>query len=132
MSAEPWWVIPEGTLGQVVNALTSGAALHVFTVKQAPSKPAGAVAGPYPTQAAAQAKATALNQGATATPPHVAAQAGQDVLTQSGINAGNWLLQIGEVLLGIVLLAIGVAHITKAVPAATKIAKTAGAGALLA
>lgn len=125
-------MIPEGTLGQVVNALAHGAALHVFTVRQAATKPPGAVAGPYPSQSAAQAKATALNQGATATPPHIAAQAGQDVLTGTGINAGNWLLRVGEVLLGIVLLAIGVAHITRALPAATKIAKTAGAGALLA
>jgi hypothetical protein len=47
------------------------------------------------------------------------------------VNIGNWLLRIGEVLLGIVLIAVGVAHVTRAVPAATTIAKVAGAGALL-
>jgi hypothetical protein len=63
---------------------------------------------------------------------NVAKGAAQDTLSTSGINVGNWLLRIGEALLGIVLLAIGVARITRAVPVATKIAKTAGAGALLA
>lgn len=126
-------MIPEGAAGQLISSFSmQGPALHVYTVKQSATKPPGAAAGPYSTQAQAQAKATALNQSSTATPSHIAAQAASDVLTQSGINAGNWLLRIGEALLGIVLLAIGVARITRAVPVATKIAKTAGAGALLA
>lgn len=132
MSANPWWVIPEGFVGQVVNGLAGGAALHLYTVKQSATKPPGAVAGPYPTQGAAQAQATTMNKGGVATPGNIAVQAGEDILHATGINVGNWLLRIGEVVLGIVLLAIGVAHVTRAVPAATKIAKTAGAGGLLA
>jgi hypothetical protein len=129
-----WWVIPEGFAGQLISGLSlRGPALHVYTVKQSSTKPPGAVAGPYTTQAQAQAKADALNQGSTATPGHIAVAAGEDILTgQTGTNVGNWLLRIGEVLLGLVLIAVGMARITRAVPVATKIAKTAGAGALVA
>lgn len=45
-------------------------------------------------------------------------------------NGALWL-RVAEGVLGIVLIAIGLARITKAVPVATKIAKTAGAAAVL-
>lgn len=43
----------------------------------------------------------------------------------SRLTQANTWIRVGEVLLGIVLLAVGVARLTNAVPAATKIAKTA-------
>lgn len=49
-----------------------------------------------------------------------------------GLNLTNWLLRTGEILLGIVLIAVGVAKMTSAVPIATKMAKTAGAVGLAA
>ena len=42
----------------------------------------------------------------------------------------NLWLRAGEIILGIVLLAIGIARVTRAVPVATSIARTAGAVAL--
>lgn len=41
----------------------------------------------------------------------------------SRLAEGNTWIRIGEGVLGLVLLAVGVAHMTKAVPAATKIAR---------
>lgn len=94
----------------------------------------------FPTKTAAQNAANAFNKNPG--PPLGGVQAPGvapginsplpkiDLL--GNVNVGAWLLRIGEVLLGIVLIAVGVAHVTHAVPIATKIAKTAGAGALLA
>ena len=49
----------------------------------------------------------------------------------SVLQSGNLWLRIGEGILGIVLIAIGIAKLTNAVPIATKVAKTAGAVAVL-
>jgi hypothetical protein len=124
-----WWVIPEGLTGQAFSLVTGR--FTKYTTVRATSKPAHAVAGPYTTQAQAQQKANDLTSQAIPGPATPQA-AVNDVLGGSGVNAGSWLLRIGELLLGLVLLAVGVARITRAVPVATKIAKTAGAGALLA
>lgn len=43
------------------------------------------------------------------------------------LSEGNTWLRLGEGLLGIILIAVGLARITSAVPAATRIAKTVGA-----
>jgi hypothetical protein len=43
--------------------------------------------------------------------------------------ASTWM-RVGEVVLGIILLAVGVSRMTKAVPVATKVAKTVGMAAL--
>ena len=48
----------------------------------------------------------------------------------SRLTQANTWIRAAEVILGVVLLGIGIARITDAVPAATKIAKTAGAVAL--
>jgi hypothetical protein len=124
-----WWVIPEGLTGQAFSLVTGRFAK--YTTVSAGTRPPSAVAGPFSTQAEAQARASQMTSQAIPGPATPQAAAG-DVLTASGINVGSWLLRIGEVLLGLVLLAVGVARITRAVPVATKIAKTAGAGALLA
>jgi hypothetical protein len=49
----------------------------------------------------------------------------------SVLQSGSLWLRIGEGILGIVLIAIGIAKITNAVPIATKVAKAAGAVAVL-
>lgn len=54
-------------------------------------------------------------------------------LTQllSALTSGALWIRVAEGVLGVVLIAIGLAKITRAVPVATKIAKTAGAVAVL-
>jgi hypothetical protein len=120
-----WWVI---------NAIsrpggTRGPQLTHYVVVQAATRPVNAVAGPFPTQAAAQAWQTSANSAGNS-PGSAIGAATNDLL--GGVNIGAWLLRIGEILLGLVLIAVGVAHMTRAVPIATRIAETAGAGALLA
>jgi len=122
-----WWVVnqisrPGGARGPqqtnyAVVSTTGGA------------RPPNEVAGPFTTRAAAQAWQTSASSAGNS-PGSAIGAAANDLL--GGINVGSWLLRIGEVLLGLVLLAIGVARVTRAVPVATRIAKTAGAGALLA
>lgn len=134
MATGSWWVIPEGFLGKLANAFTVGPALGVWTTVQGPSRPQGAVAGPYATLAEAQDEVKRLNAGqGYATPGNIAKSGASAVKNDifGNTDIGHWILRIGEVVLGIVLIAVGVAHVTKAVPVATKIAKTAGAGALL-
>jgi hypothetical protein len=48
----------------------------------------------------------------------------------SRLTSANLWERIGEVVLGLILVAVGVAHITHAVPLATKVAKTVGVAAL--
>lgn len=86
--------------------------------------------GPYPTIAAAKASveplSTAVKTGAGAV--EGAATAVPDFLSR--LTSANLWERIGEVVLGIVLIAVGLARITHAVPVATQIAKTAGAVAV--
>ena len=46
------------------------------------------------------------------------------------LTQGSTWVRVGQVVLGVILIAVGVARITHAVPAATRIAKTAGAVSL--
>lgn len=46
------------------------------------------------------------------------------------LTEGSTWVRVGEVVLGLILLAVGVARITHAVPAATRLAKTVGAVSL--
>lgn len=69
MAAE-WWVVPQGTIGNVISdlsaiahgSLTVGSLVHVV---QSPTPPSGFIDGPYPTQAAAEAAASRLNGAVT-------------------------------------------------------------------
>jgi hypothetical protein len=114
-----WWVIPEGFAGQLVQGLSPGGpALHVYTVKQSATPPPGQVAGPYSTQAEAQAQATALNQGSTATPAHIA-QASASSISSSILGPlfqSNIWLRVAEVLIGVVLIGIGLNAMLKGKP----------------
>lgn len=55
--------------------------------------------------------------------PQAAAKGAENV-TFHGLNLGSWFLRIGEILLGIVLVGVGVARITGAQNAVSKIVKT--------
>lgn len=107
-----WWVIPEGFLGKLVNALGPGISLNLYTVKQSATQPPGAVAGPYPTQAQAQAKATALNQAGSnvATLPNIGAGAAQSAVssvTQGIFTQQTFWSRVGESVAGAILLYVG-------------------------
>jgi hypothetical protein len=47
-----------------------------------------------------------------------------------GLNLGNWILRIGEILLGVVLIGVGVAKLTGTTNAVAGAAKTAGKAAV--
>jgi hypothetical protein len=128
MAGNPWWVIPEGFLGKLTNALISGPTLNLYTAVQSAGQPPGAVAGPYNSQAEAQAQAKQLNGKSVATLPNIAAATTSSVAgaVSSSVlgplfQASIWL-RVAEVVLGVVLIAVGVAKLTNAIPAATKIA----------
>lgn len=55
--------------------------------------------------------------------PQAAAKGAENV-TFHGLNLASWFLRIGEILLGIVLVGVGVARITGAQNAVSKIVKT--------
>lgn len=48
-----------------------------------------------------------------------------------GLNLGEWILRIGEIVLGVVLVGVGIAHITGVQNTISKAAKVAGTAALL-
>lgn len=65
---------------------------------------------------------------------HGAEQAAAGAISQSVLGPlfqANIWIRVGEVLLGVVLIAAGVARLTHAIPIATKVAQTAGAAAVL-
>jgi hypothetical protein len=129
----PWWVIPEGFVGKLVNALGPGATLNLYTVKQSATEPAGAVGGPYATQAEAQAQATAFNTSGKnqATLPNIATGTAQAAATGAGNLLGlpsvngaalrPLMVRVMKVIAGLLLVAVGVvqlAHPEKALAAA--------------
>jgi hypothetical protein len=120
----PQWTISEPgyVLGKVSNATEKGLAetavypgrLIFFTSEKAArayalSKGHGAIVSPA-TKVGGQ---KALDVGT---------QAAQDVL--GGFDIGAWFLRVGEILLGLVLIGVGVARITGAQNAISKIVKT--------
>lgn len=113
-----WWVVPEGFLGQLQTAFTVGPVLHIYTPKQSTLKPPGAVAGPFATQAEAQAKADELNKSGVATPGNIAKQAASSALTSlnplAPVFQANIWMRVGEFIIGIVLIGVGLAKLTGA------------------
>jgi hypothetical protein len=82
-----WWVIPEGAIGQITNNFTfAGDASTLYTVKQSTTRPPGAKAGPFTTQAQAQAQADTLNASGRAA----------SVAASPGAVLGNPLNAIGD------------------------------------
>jgi hypothetical protein len=122
-----WWVIPEGEAGQLIGQLVRGveggapAAVDngvgsLFTVTQAPARPAAAVAGPYPSRTAAQAQAAKLNTTVTnsTTPTEHNITKG---LTGWGLSVSGiapWFFRGLKILFGGVLIIVGVSKLTGA------------------
>lgn len=131
-----WWVVnkisrPGGPRGpQQTN----------YVIEQAATRPLNTVAGPYSTKAEAQAWQTSANTAGNS-PGSAVGGVTNAVGNATGLTAigdffsrltqANTWIRAAEVVLGVVLLAIGIARITDAVPAATRIARTAGAAALI-
>lgn len=96
--------------------------------------------GPYATKAAAS-NAIGVTNGATTGkgggpngPNTTNPQANKSAQLPDifhGLNLGEILLRLGEVVLGVVLIGVGVAHITGAQNTISKAAKVAGTAALL-
>lgn len=134
-----WWVI---------NTSPPSGTPTVYTVMEGTQAQAeaygGGIAGPY-SQARADQVAASRPQNASAPGPFpgTSISPGGGITTSnplsglasvgdffSRLGQANTWIRVGEVVLGLVLLAVGVARITHAVPAATKIAKTVGAAAI--
>ena len=123
-----WWLIAYLPLG-------SAYTYEVFqgTQAQAQAKASlavnGKVLGPYPSQAAAVAAEKTQPTNPNATPvinlPSVPGIAGvQQIGTFFGsLGQANTWIRVGEVILGLILIAVGVARLTHAVPAITKVAE---------
>lgn len=129
--AAPFWAVQEGILGDAVNkisgGLTNANALDVtWHVVQHPIKPNASAHGPYATQAEAQSEVTTLNntQAGSVAVQALSGQAGgvKGVIT-NGIDWQSLALRFAEVALGVVLIAVGLAHITGAENAISKVAK---------
>ncbi len=105
---QKWWVIPQGTVGVIINRVVGPPAL--FTVKEAASKPAGTVAGPYTTRAAAQAKADSLNGTAASANPLTSPVSNPlnvlGDLAHRLTESQTWV-RVGEVIAGFILLYVG-------------------------
>jgi hypothetical protein len=123
--SNPWWIAREGTLGQIVSSLTpsqiTNLSVQWHTVQSA-TKPNPTSQGPFATQAIAQAKADSLNSSQSGIAP-AAAAATQDAF--HGLNLSTWILRIGEIVLGVVLIGIGVAKLTGADNVVSKAVKVA-------
>jgi len=128
-----WWVVPEGTIGEMVGDLVGiakgtlavGSAVHVVS---ASARPASAVAGPYDTQAEAQAEANSINEPLTA-----ATSGSNNPVNQAATGALGWNLSLSgftgwflrglKILFGGVLIILAVSHLTGL---SNKITQTAG------
>ena len=104
-----WWVVnqpsrPGGPRGpQETN----------YVVVKSPTRPGnalqGSMGGPYPTQQAA-IDARNRDNAYGNNPASFVAQSAKDAF--NGLNLGNWLLRIGEIMLGVVLVGVGIAKLT--------------------
>ena len=132
-----WFVVPvmPGIISQFIGAVFTGqhgTYTVVKTVKGNRLSNQYMSAGygpPYDSYAAAMAAAKAVSKQAKAntTKPSLLQPGGSGVANSTNPLAGlfqaNIWMRVGEVVLGIVLIAVGVAQLTHAVPLATSIAK---------
>lgn len=127
-----WWVVPEGTIGDIINSLSSGYTnKKIAHVVQDSVKPANAVAGPFADAAKAQTIADSYNG-------HAPGYKGPGQQVAGGLNAvGNPLsgiqnvgdffhrltesetwVRVGEVGLGAILLYAGIKALSSGTVAA--------------
>jgi hypothetical protein len=124
-----WWVIAETAgVGPGKFIVVSGTAAAIK------AKYGIAARGPYPTQAAAQAAANTTGGGFPGANipgnPGSAIKLGLSNLV-GNYDLGHILLYVGEFLLGVVLIGVGLAKITGTDNIINKAAKAAGAAAIL-
>lgn len=108
-----WWVIAEASSSNPQGSfiVVQGNALQIR------AKYGSAAHGPYPTQAAAEAAAHSPGGGfpgpnIPGNPGKAIGQAVSGLSPFHGLNLENWVLRIGELVLGVVLVAVGVAKLT--------------------
>lgn len=97
-----WWVIPEGLTGQAFSLVTGR--FTKYTTVQAAKKPANAVAGPFTTQATAQAAASQMTSSAIPGPATPGAAVSD--IGSLFANSAVWV-RVGEFLAGLILLYVG-------------------------
>lgn len=116
-----WWVLSESS-----SSMPNGKFVVIQgTAAAVKAKYDGAVSGPYPTQAAAQKAANSRSGGFPGPSiPGNPATAIADLY--HGLNLGNWIIRVGEILLGVILIGVGVAKLTGADNVVSKIAGSAG------
>jgi len=121
-----WWVLSESS-----SSMPHGKFVVISgTAAAVKAKYDGAVSGPYPTQAAAQRAANTRGGGFPG--PSIPGNPGtalQDLY--HGLNLGDWILRVGEIILGVILIGVGVAKLTGTDNTIAKIAGTAGKLAVL-
>jgi hypothetical protein len=98
-----WWVIPEGLTGRAFSLVTGR--YTQYTTVQARAKPAGAVAGPFTSQAQAQAQAS--NMTAQAIPGPATPGAAVKDVTNSIFTQSSFWIRAGEVIAGAILFYVG-------------------------
>lgn len=108
-----WWVISEASSSNPNGTfvVVQGNALQIR------AKYGTAAHGPYATKAAAEAAAHTTSGGfpGPSIPGNPGSAIGQAVSSLDpfkGLNLGNWVLRIGEILLGVVLVGVGIAKLT--------------------
>jgi hypothetical protein len=124
-----WWIVQNTSV--TPNTYT--------VVEKNPPAPAGSNGIGYFNESNAKSTAAALNasakEGVAKTLetkiPGVSALTSVTQFLGNLANANLWM-RVGEVVLGLILIAVGVAELTHAVPIATKIAKTAAGAAVVA
>jgi len=104
----PWFVFPTGTIQRQSNPVAAEALTKVGWIG-------------FPTQADAKAYADLLHQAGHAVGGAVTSTT--DFLSR--LTDPNTWIRVAEVALGLVLIAVCIAKLTNAVPAATKVAKGA-------
>jgi hypothetical protein len=119
-----WWVVPEGSIGQIVNIFSNGPSTthQIVHAVQSAGKPANVIAGPFSSESEAAASALAYNKKISGPlPQQVAAEAGS-ALNLTGLaaigdffhrftEASTWM-RVGTALLGVILIAVGMARVT--------------------
>jgi hypothetical protein len=134
--ADPWWV-------EIIYSEINILQLNYPKVIQSKTKPATGqkstyvvtgVQGPFSTKAEAEKAAKGysgiINKGGVGSGGGTSSL-GQIANFFSQLGQANTWIRVGEVVLGLILIAVGLAKITHAVPVATEIAKTASKAAIL-
>jgi hypothetical protein len=143
-----WWAVQEGLLGDLTNTTVTGGTTRQIDVHwhvvSGSNKPNATAHGPYPTQATAQAEADTLNGGGpNSDAPSVAKQGAEKAASgvgnaalaaffNPGPDGSSPLLRVAEILLGVVLMAVGLSHITGTENTISDVAKRGGKAAMFA